>query len=79
MPQNNESYPVNQPIIGLPKPVASLSVSQVKKEPQNDNFGLSYQSNIKKEPVENQEIKCDAPITMQKGFVFPKPVPSVIR
>jgi hypothetical protein len=36
------------------------------------------QPEIKKEPVEELEPESNLPIKMNKGFVFPKPVPSVI-
>ena len=77
--QNNDFGKVKQPLIKLPSPVANVPVSNVKNEPQNDNFDSSNQSMIKKEPIENLETEQNVPITMVKGFVFPKPVPSVIN
>ena len=65
-------------------------LSPVKTEPKikDQNFfhdteqkpdsGSGKQPEIKKEPVEELEPESNLPIKMNKGFVFPKPVPSVI-
>ena len=67
-------------------------LSPVKTEPKitDQNFfqdteqkpdsGSGKQPKIKKEPVEELEPEPESnlPIKMHKGFVFPKPVPSVI-
>ena len=45
---------------------------------QQPDSGSGKQPEIKKEPVEELEPESNLPIKMNKGFVFPKPVPSVI-
>ena len=45
---------------------------------QQPDYGFEKQQEIKKEPVLELEPESNLPIKMNKGFVFPKPVPSVI-
>ena len=45
---------------------------------QQPDSGSGKQPEIKKEPLEELEPESNLPIKMNKGFVFPKPVPSVI-
>ena len=47
------------------------------QDKQQPDYGSEKQTEVKKEPVLELEPECNLPIKMNKGFVFPKPVPSV--
>ena len=72
---NSDSEPKKEIPVKTESQIIDQNCFQDKQQP---DFGSEKQPEIKKEPVEELEPGPTLPIKMIKGFVFPKPVPSVI-
>ena len=72
---NSDSEPKKEIPVKTEPQIIDQNCFQDKQQPDS---GSEKQSEIKKEPVLELEPESNLPIKMNKGFVFPKPVPSVI-
>ena len=60
------------------EPKKEIQLKNCFQDMQQPDSGSEKQPEIKKDPVLELEPESNLPIKMNKGFVFPKPVPSVI-
>ena len=72
---NSDSEPKKEIPVKTESQIIDQNCFQDKQQP---DYGSEKQQEIKKEPVLELEPESNLPIEMNKGFVFPKPVPSVI-
>ena len=72
---NSDSEPKKEIPVKTEPQIIDQNCFQDKQQPDS---GSEKQPEIKKEPVEELEPESNLTIKMNKGFVFPKPVPSVI-
>ena len=71
----SDSEPKNEILVKTEPQIIDQNCFQDMQQPDS---GSEKQPEIKKEPVLELEPESNLPIKMNKGFVFPKPVPSVI-
>ena len=71
----SDSEPKNEILVKTEPQIIDQNCFQDMQQPDS---GSEKQPEIKKEPVLKLEPESNLPIKMNEGFVFPKPVPSVI-